>query len=115
MTAGGQTKRLKSPPMNLSIRGMGRKAQRTRERIEWLAAYRVYLESPGWLEKRRKVFERCKGVCEGCANRRAVQVHHLRYPPWPVMPGSAEWERAEKLWDLVGVCERCHREVGGDT
>ena len=88
-----------------------KEAERTRERIEWLLAYRIYLESAIWREKRRKVLERCRGICEGCGNRRAVEVHHLEYPQWPVIPGSEEWLRREKLYDLVGVCERCHREV----
>jgi hypothetical protein len=99
--------------MKLSIepeKGVGREAQRTNERLEWLTAYRVYLESALWSEKRRKVKERCGGICEGCGERRAVEVHHLRYPGWPVLPGSEEWKRREKLWDLVGVCERCHME-----
>jgi hypothetical protein len=88
-----------------------REAQRTTERIGWIQAYRVYLESSTWLEKKRKVLERCRWMCEGCANRRAVEVHHKRYPRWPIMPGSEEWLRREKLWDLVGVCEVCHGEV----
>jgi hypothetical protein len=95
--------------MKLSIR----ESERTSQRIEWLVAYRQYLESAHWLEKRRKVMERCKWVCEGCGNRRAVEVHHLRYPAWPCMPGSAEWKRLEKLYDLVGVCGMCHGEVHG--
>lgn len=86
-------------------------AKRTRERIEWLLAYRVYMESGGWREKRAKVLKRCRNECEGCGNRRAVEVHHLRYPGWRIVPGSAEWEKREKLYDLVGLCERCHREV----
>jgi hypothetical protein len=88
-----------------------KEAERTGERIEWLLAYRIYLESAIWQEKRRKVIERCRGICEGCGERRAVEVHHVRYPQWPCMPGSEEWLRREKLYDLVGVCERCHREI----
>lgn len=80
-----------------------------------MAAYRLYLDSPMWMEKRRKVMGRCRRLCEGCANRRAVEVHHLRYPPWPIMPGSAEWLRREKLWDLVGVCRECHEDVSEDV
>jgi len=86
-------------------------AQRTKERIEWIQSYRQYLESPVWLEKKRKVLERCRWICEGCGNRRASEVHHLRYPEWRVMPGSEGWKRVEKLYDLVGICEECHREV----
>jgi hypothetical protein len=88
-------------------------ARRTGERIVWIHAYRVYLESPTWLEKKRKVLERCRWICEGCGNRRAVEVHHLSYPQWRVLPGSEEWRRQEKLYDLVGLCGVCHLEVHG--
>lgn len=84
--------------------------QRTSERLERLLAYEEYMQSPVWLEKRRRVMERCRGMCEGCGVRRAVEVHHLRYPRG-YMPGSGQWTVREKLYDLVGLCGRCHREV----
>ena len=88
-------------------------AQRTQERLNWLLAYEEYIQSPGWLEKRSKVLGRCRGVCEGCGNRRAVEVHHEKYPRG-VEPGSKEWARREKLYDLVGLCKECHRDVHWD-
>jgi transcriptional regulator with XRE-family HTH domain len=97
--------------LGLPVPKVKRAAQRTKERIEWIQCYRQYLESAYWLEKRRKVLERCRWVCEGCGNRRAVEVHHLRYPQWPVLPGSEAWRRLEKLYDLVGLCGVCHGEV----
>jgi hypothetical protein len=95
--------------MKLSIR----ESERTKDRIGWLVAYREYLESALWRDKKAKVMLRCKRICEGCGNRRAVEVHHVRYPAWPCMPGSEEWKRLEKLYDLVGLCEACHEDVYG--
>lgn len=77
---------------------------------QWWAAYDAYLQSEEWLEKRRLVLKRTGGLCEGCAKARAAQVHHRKYPA-NCLPGSAEWRKAEKLFDLVGVCLRCHQEL----
>ena len=80
------------------------------QRLEWQLAYEEWQQGPLWREKRRLVFERCRGICEGCGVRRAVEVHHVRYPRGE-LPGSEGWKRLEKLWDMVGICERCHREI----
>jgi hypothetical protein len=80
------------------------------ESDRWWALYDVYLQSPTWAEKRRRVFERSRGLCEGCGVRRATRVHHRRYPRG-VLPGSQEWIRAEKLFDLVALCSRCHADL----
>ena len=85
-------------------------AERTLERINRLLAYEEYLQSPMWREKRWRVLERCRGICEGCGNRGAREVHHLRYPRG-CLPGSEQWVRREKLYDLVGLCEVCHGDV----
>lgn len=63
--------------------------------------YQSHLASPEWQELRRKVFRRCKGVCEGCLERPAVEVHHLTY----ARLGD------EMLFDLVGVCSSCHDRI----
>lgn len=84
--------------------------ERRGERLNRLLAYEEYMQGPIWREKRRRVLERCGRLCEGCLERRAVEVHHLRYPE-RVQPGSREWVMREKLYDLVGLCERCHGEV----
>jgi hypothetical protein len=85
-------------------------AQQTERRLNWLAGYEEYLQSAIWREKRRKVLERCRGICEGCAQRRAREIHHERYPRG-CEPGSEEWIRREKLYDLVGLCTDCHLDV----
>lgn len=90
------------------------RAEGARERINWLLAYEGYMQSTIWGEKRRKVLERVRrthgGMCEGCGERRAEEVHHVRYPRG-LEPGSRGWVAKEKLYDLVGICERCHEEV----
>lgn len=76
----------------------------------WWAAYNAYLSSPVWQTKRAKVLRRANGRCEGCGDRRAAQVHHLRYPQ-ECLPGSAQWIAQEKLFDLKAICEVCHDDV----
>lgn len=63
--------------------------------------YNRYLASPEWQALRRKVFARADGICEGCAEKPAVQVHHLTYRRF----------RREMLFDLVAVCEVCHTRI----
>jgi hypothetical protein len=94
----------------LKLMGRVERAEETQRRLKRLVAYEEYMQSPVWLEKRWRVMERCKWICEGCGSRKATQVHHVRYPRTEV-PGSAGWCSQEKLYDLVGICERCHREV----
>ena len=65
---------------------------------EW---YKDYLKSYEWIEKRKLVFNRCKGVCEGCGLKAAVQVHHKTY----ANVGK------EFLFELLGVCMDCHERI----
>jgi hypothetical protein len=66
----------------------------------WLA-YEKYLASPIWRKKREKVFERATGICEGCRENPATQVHHLSY----------EHVGEEYLFELVAICEVCHDKL----
>ena len=50
-----------------------------RLRAEFWKEYHAYLLTPAWQEKREKVLRRAKGICEGCADCPASQVHHLTY------------------------------------
>ena len=77
---------------------------------QWQSDYREYLLSSIWLGKRARVMRRAGGMCEGCGCRRAWQVHHLRYPR-NCRPGSDEWIRQEKLFDLIAICRECHEDV----
>jgi 5-methylcytosine-specific restriction endonuclease McrA len=87
-----------------------RERQREEEDARWWRLYDAYLRSDVWREKRAAVMQRADGRCEGCLDCRASQVHHRRYPRncWP---GSDEWIRQEKLFDLVAICEACHDDV----
>ena len=89
-------------------------AKREVERLErsqqWHSAYEEYLQSPTWYEKRRKVMRRCHSICEGCGDRKATQVHHKCYP-YNLVPGTEEWNKSEKLFDLVAVCDQCHSDL----
>lgn len=74
------------------------------ENSEWRHRYESHLQSPEWQIIRRKVFDRSGGICEGCHERRAVQVHHLTY----ARLGH------EMLFDLVAVCIQCHESIHKD-
>src|SRR5262249_177304 len=70
---------------------------------EWWARYDAYITSEKWRELRAAVMERCGGLCEGCRDSRATQVHHLTYGHF----------RHEFLWELAAVCRACHERVHG--
>lgn len=65
---------------------------------EFWSEYSVYLKSDEWREKRRRVLERDKHICQGCLSRTATQVHHLTY----------EHVGRELLFELVSICDECH-------
>ena len=61
--------------------------------------YDDYLRSDAWQEKRRAVLKRANGICEGCGKALARHVHHLTY----AHAGH------ELLFEMVALCEACHR------
>lgn len=63
--------------------------------------YQAYLASTRWAAKREAVMRRCGGVCEGCGEATATEVHHLSY----------DHVYDEFLWELVAVCAECHRRA----
>jgi hypothetical protein len=77
---------------------------------QWREAYDRYLLSGEWFAKRAKVMRRANDMCEACGIRRAVHGHHLRYPR-NCLPGSDEWVKQEKLFDLIAICRECHEDV----
>lgn len=83
-------------------------AEQEEEKATLRTEYDKYLASPEWALKRRQVFNRCRGLCEGCQTKHASEVHHLNYNNF----GN------ELLFELVGLCSGCHRlahpEKGGD-
>lgn len=66
--------------------------------------YDVYLKSPEWHAKRAKVLKRANGICQGCLERKATQVHHLTY----------EHIFEEFMFELVPVCDECHARLHAD-
>lgn len=74
---------------------------------QWWREYSQYLLSYEWRSKHRLVLTRADYLCEGCRKKRAIQVHHRKYPQG-VLPGSVEWIQQEMLFDLVAVCDDCH-------
>jgi 5-methylcytosine-specific restriction endonuclease McrA len=77
-----------------------READRDREWHEW---FRAYLRSPRWACKRQEVLDRERGICQGCRQSKAVEVHHTTY----AHVGD------EPLFELVALCPGCHRKVHG--
>ncbi len=63
--------------------------------------YDVYLASPEWQAKRAKILKRANGICEGCLERKATQVHHLTY----------EHVYHEFMFELIAVCDKCHARL----
>lgn len=69
-------------------------------------AHREYIKTPKWLSKREKVMQRANHTCEGCGVYLGTQghVHHKTYDNW----------KDEFLFELVYLCEGCHRRVHND-
>lgn len=64
-------------------------------------AREAYIISAKWKKRRRLVIERAKGLCEGCRETDATEVHHL----------SDENLGNEFLFELVALCSDCHSRV----
>jgi 5-methylcytosine-specific restriction endonuclease McrA len=73
-------------------------ARQEQENAEWWQRYNEYLTTDKWQEKRRAVFERDGGICQGCRSAKATQVHHHSYRN----------VCNEFLWELTPVCDECH-------
>jgi hypothetical protein len=69
-----------------------------RQQTDFRSQHAEYLKSPAWRRKRSKVFERSGGLCEGCREQPAKEVHHLTYEHW----------QNELLFELVALCPVCH-------
>jgi 5-methylcytosine-specific restriction endonuclease McrA len=77
--------------------------KRDEQDAAWWANYNNYLQSAAWRELRPRIFRRAGGICEGCRQAEATQVHHLSYKN----------VTNEFLWELVAVCDDCHARVHG--
>lgn len=74
--------------------------QKARE-TEWFKRYSAYLETGVWKKKRALVLARSGGICEGCREVSATEVHHLTY----------KHMGDEFLFELVAVCTACHARL----
>ncbi len=63
--------------------------------------YYAYLQSAKWQKKRDQVFQRENGICQGCREEPIENTHHTNYAHL----------YDEPLFELVGLCETCHRKV----
>jgi len=59
------------------------------------------IDSDQWRDKRVLVLKRACGMCEGCGQARAREVHHKTY----------QHLGAEFLFELVALCVECHRRI----
>lgn len=75
--------------------------ERLDQRADWFRQHSAYLRTPAWKARRAAVLRRAQGVCEGCGQADATQVHHLTYDHW----------QNEFLWELVAICDGCHERV----
>ena len=65
---------------------------------EFWAKYEAYRQSEKWKNIRKKVLLRSSGICEGCLDKKATQVHHLSY----------KHIENEFMFELVAICDDCH-------
>lgn len=65
------------------------------------AKYYEYLRSAKWQAKRLAVYQRESGVCQGYLSEPIEHVHHTTYVHL----------FDELLFELVGICESCHRRA----
>lgn len=63
--------------------------------------YNAYLLTPEWQHRRAQVLKRDHHTCQACLNATATQAHHKTY----------DHIYNEPLFDLVAVCEDCHRAL----
>ena len=62
--------------------------------------YHVYLSSEEWRNKRQKVLDRDKFLCQNCKTAEASDVHHKHYNN----------VFNEDLEDLTSLCRACHEK-----
>lgn len=74
-----------------------------RQQPQRRSEYDDYLRSPQWRALRGRIMRRAEGLCEGCLEAEATEVHHL----------SREHQFQEFAFQLVALCEACHHRIEG--
>jgi len=77
--------------------------EQQRQTEVWQRAYDEYLETPAWKRKRQLVMLRAQGICEGCREAEAIDVHHFSYAD----------VGQEFLFQLAALCRMCHERLHG--
>lgn len=75
--------------------------EREEAHAQYTQRYHEYLRTPQWRAKARMVIRRDGGICRGCLEAPATEVHHLTY----------EHIYREPLFDLVALCRPCHEAI----
>lgn len=65
--------------------------------------YHRYLQSSEWVEKKIRIWNRDKGICQACLEAQGAEVHHKTY----------DHVFYEPLFDLELVCRKCHETIHG--
>ena len=73
-------------------------------RDAFFADYDEYLKTDAWARRRVLVLKRASGVCEGCGEEVATEVHHRTY----------DHVGNEFLFELVALCKPCHDRLHED-
>jgi len=73
---------------------------------DWWSGYSEYLKTQSWRQKRKLVFERAGGICEGCGINPPNEAHHTTYDH----VGHRDKE-GEFLFELLALCTSCHNRV----
>lgn len=60
--------------------------------------YQQYLKTPKWRAIAAKVMDRANGICEGCLDASASEVHHVSY----------QHVGNEFAFELLALCRTCH-------
>jgi len=79
------------------------KKQRENKKEDFLRIYDEYLKSDQWRKKRIKVILRANNTCEGCLIESCDVVHHKTY----------KHVGDEFLFELIGLCNGCHKRLHG--
>lgn len=64
--------------------------------------YALYLRTPYWQERRRRILKRANYKCEWCRKSKPLDVHHTTYVRMPFQELDS---------DLVAVCRTCHKKL----
>lgn len=66
--------------------------------------YDEYLKHPTFKAIRWEAMVKANWMCQRCKQRRATEVHHLRYPKWGTF---------DTVDNLLPVCNQCHCDIHG--